>query len=151
MTAAIGYEAPVIHQYQGRDFGLTLLGIILGIFMILLTFYYRGGPSSLTPITSIFDRSRGQSTTPPSQPPRGSSGSGRIEEGSAIPGAKSLRVKVENLNLRTCPGFDCQPVATLPLGMPVTDLGQREFAYGLEWYKVRAERYEGWVVRYYLE
>ncbi|MBK8316359.1 MAG: SH3 domain-containing protein [Acidobacteria bacterium] len=147
MTAAVNYDVPVVSQYQGRDFGQILLGFFLGIVVIMLLLYYRGGSGSLIPITSMFDRYRSSPATNP--PPTTSRG--RIEEGSVIPGARALRVKVDNLNLRTCPGFDCQPVATLPRGIAVTDLGQREFSSGQEWFKIRVGNYEGWVIRYYLE
>lgn len=151
-----------------RDYGFGFGGFLVGVALILLIFWYRGGFTIGSGPLSIFDfRSRqdpdtlatstpipvydssddyngsGQYTRPSQNGQTGSrNGRGRTGE---------LRVRVSNLQMRRCPGEECQRIATLPLGANVALLGQRDFVYDQEWVRVRAGGQDGWVNRYYLE
>ena len=154
MTQTIGFDEAV-QRYQGRDFGLVFVGIIVGIIMLLFLFWYRGGRPALSPMTSLFDRFTGGSVTPtptpgrpgqglePTRPPATGGGGGG--------GGQIMRVKLNNLSMHRCPGYDCETVATLPLGSQVIMTGERDASVGEEWVKIRAGSREGWVSRYYLE
>ena len=66
-------------------------------------------------------------------------------------GGTTLQVKLNNLTLHKCPGFDCETIASLPLGSRVLLLGERDNSQGEEWCRVRVGTREGWVSRYFLE
>lgn len=63
----------------------------------------------------------------------------------------SMRVRINNLTIHKCAGYECASIATLPLGASVTLLGDCDTSTGEEWCRVRAAKIEGWVSRYYLE
>ncbi|MBK9315884.1 MAG: SH3 domain-containing protein [Acidobacteria bacterium] len=143
-----------VYKQQGRDFGLVLLGFLLGVVLLVGLMWYRGGSSDsgISTITNILDFRR---KTPESNQNVGPNG-GLITPQQPIQQAtpfraSTLRVKVDNLTLRSCAGFDCSSLTTLPRGATVSLLGERQFAHDQEWVKVRIGSQEGWVSRYFLE
>lgn len=66
-------------------------------------------------------------------------------------GGTILQVKLNNLTLHKCPGFDCETITSLPIGSRVLLLGERDNSQGEEWCRVRVGTREGWVSRYFLE
>lgn len=140
-----------VFKLVGRDVGLVVLGIFLGVVMLVGLMWYRGGSSDsgISTITSILDFRR---KTPAETSQSGGIITTQQPIQQATPfRASSLRVKVDNLTLRSCPGFDCSSLTTLPRGATVNLLGERQFAHDQEWVKVRVGSQEGWVSRYFLE
>ncbi len=139
-----------VFKLEGRDVGLVVLGFILGIVVLVGLLCDSGGSSDsgISTITNILDFRRRPSSETPSQP--GLIPTGPIQQATPFR-ASNLRVKVDNLTLRSCAGFDCSSLTTLPRGTTVSLLGERQFAHDQEWVKIRVGSQEGWVSRYFLE
>lgn len=135
-------------RLEQRDLGLIVVGFILGVISIIAFFYYRGGPPALGPISGLFD-SAGQSSGDRRQTPTPVPGA--PAQGAQPGGSQTMRVKLNGLSVHKCPGYECETVATLPLGAQVSLLGQCNTSAGEEWCRIRSGNGEGWVSRYYLE
>lgn len=146
---------PTISRLHGRDVGQVFLGFILGVAVVMGLLWYRGGGTSgpgFTSITSLFGYKAGSNNNAETRDPildvtpSGPS----VQVTPYLP--SQLRVKVDNLTLRSCAGFDCSVIATLPRGQTVRVLNnQTTFAQDLEWVRVSVGSREGWVSRYFLE
>ena len=151
-----------------RDIGVGLVSLIGGLGLISGLLYYSGGSSALNPVFDIWPglaRRIGLAVPPAPLSRPGENSAVATSPGEAVgqpvrpqpapAGAAAtgvaLRVKLNNLTLHRCPGYDCETIASLPLGATVTLLGERDGSPGEEWCRVRAGTREGWVSRYYLE
>ena len=149
ITYQVGSALPANNEilFEQRDFVLVAAGFILGVLAIIGGLYYSGGPPALGPITGIFDKigstaSNSRQATPTPQPGQPSN---------PAAGEQTLRVRLNCLSIHKCAGYECETIATLPLGARVTLLGQCNSSTGEEWCKIRSSNGEGWVSRYYLE
>jgi hypothetical protein len=152
-----------------RDIGVGLISLLGGVGLLSGLLYYIGGSEAFEPLISLGSRISRQAgvtasptpfvgtadtTADPSNRNRPSTAPDRqTPRPLAKPDASgtSLRVKLNNLTLHRCPGYECETVTSLPLGTKVVLLGDRDASPGEEWCRVRAGKTEGWVSRYYLE
>jgi len=152
-----------------REIAIGLFSLMGGAGLLSGALYYLGGSEALKPVTSIgsgIGRQIGIAPTPTPNPrPLGSDpdfsstrGSSNDPNPRTTPPARNLnatgtplRVKLNNLTLHRCPGYECETVTSLPFGTQVILLGERDSSPGEEWCRVRAGKSEGWVSRYYLE
>lgn len=144
---------------EKRDLGIGLGGLLTGLVLVSGLFYYVGGWKAFEPVTSkgsevaekvgikIPDNANVQPTPRMAESPK----STPTPSGLPARGTSTLRVKLNNLTMHRCPGYDCDKITSLPLGAKVVLLGERDSSPGEEWCKVRVGAYEGWVSRYYLE
>jgi hypothetical protein len=139
------FGTPVSSHLSRKDTGFFSGGLLSGILAILLLLYSGGGSPAIQPITFVFNKKardqykadqtlliqckNGGSTQPP------------------IVGATIYEIRNPNVNMRMCPGFDCDPIYTLQPGMQIADAGGREFRHGVDWIRVSVNGREGWVSR----
>ena len=151
-----------------REIAIGLFSLMGGAGLLSGLLYYIGGSEALRPVTGLGSRIGrpvdATTTSPASRTTEADptlSGPGRPSDDpsprSAPPATTvntsgtPLRVKLNNLTLHRCPGYECETVASLPFGTQVVLLGDRDASPGEEWCRVRAGKFEGWVSRYYLE
>jgi Bacterial SH3 domain len=131
-----------------RDTGFFSGGLLSGILTILLLLYFGGGPYALRPITFVADRKAKERYLEDRK---------ILEEIRNDPGRRpqpgptaTYEVRSPNVNMRICPGLDCEPIYTLQPGMQIADTGGGEFRDGIDWIRVSVNGREGWVSRRYL-
>lgn len=142
---------------EKRDLGIGFGGLLTGLALVGGLLYYTGGWEAFSPVTSKGSevaekigiripetRPAPRVTERPTSAPTPSPGPAKGSTG-------SMRVKLNNLTLHRCPGYDCEKIMALPMGAKVLLLGERDFTTGEEWCRVRTGSTEGWVSRYYLE
>jgi hypothetical protein len=139
------FGTPMSSHLSRKDTGFFSGGLLSGILTILLLLYFGGGPPAIQPITFVFNkRAREQSLADRKLLEQCRNG----EVPPVIrPGSIIYEIRNANVNMRICPGFDCDPVYTLQPGMQIADAGGREFRHGVDWIRVSANGREGWVSR----
>jgi len=141
------FGTPVGYRFK-RDTGFFSGGLLSGILAILLLLYFGGGPYALRPITFVADRKAKERYLEDQKILI------EIRKGPDYPGVPTGRTIYElrsaNVNMRICPGLDCEPIYALQPGMEIVDAGGREFRDGVDWIRVSVNGREGWVSRRYL-
>lgn len=134
--------SPVNTNISRNGYGSFVAGLVLGVLLTLVgirlwqTRYPDGSgfPPGGT-LSGTVDDSRG----------------GRYPGQSQVTGYRTLRVRAPEVNMRNCPGMNCQVISVLMEGTAVTVIEQGPFVDNYEWVKVSARGQEGWVSRYHLE
>jgi Bacterial SH3 domain len=144
LTTHPGFGMPVSYKFK-RDTGFFSGGLLSGIITILLLLYLGGGPNALQPITFVVNKKAKDKyqedrrileeirRNPENLPP---------QTGAIIYGVRS-----PNVNMRICPGLDCDVIYTLQPGMQIADAGAREYSDYIDWIRVSVNGREGWVSR----
>lgn len=147
---------------EKRDLGVGLGGLLTGLALLGGLLYYTGGWKAFDPVTnkgSQMAEKVGIKMPTEGEPQPTPRGAETPRTAPSLPGASTspnrgagiLRVKLNNLTMHRCPGYDCEKLATLPSGTKVVLLGDLDSAPGEVWCRVRVGTTEGWVSRYYLE
>jgi SH3 domain-containing protein len=132
------------YQYK-KESGYFSGGLLSGILAILLLLYFGGGPYALRPITFVADRKAKEKYLEEQRylQDRTTNGGG----GPLTPPSAFYQIRTENVNMRICPGLDCEPIYTLQPGMQIADARGREYRDNIEWIRVSVNGREGWVSR----
>jgi len=140
---AVGY------RYK-RESGFFSGGLLSGILTILLLLYFGGGPYALRPITFVANKKAKEKYLQEQKylEDRDKGGGGG---GVPPPAVIFYQLRTQNVNLRICPGLDCEPIYTLQLGMQIADAKGREYRDNIEWVRVSVNGREGWVSRSLLQ
>jgi hypothetical protein len=149
---------------ERRDIGIGLGGLLTGLALVSGLLYYAGGWEAFSPVTNkgnqMAEKVGIRMPASTDAEPEPSLRVTEIPKSTASPGASAnpstggtaiLRVKLNNLTMHRCPGYECEKIATLPIGTKVVLLGERDLSPGEEWCRVRVGKSQGWVSRYYLE
>lgn len=136
---------PAGYRYK-RESGFFSGGLLSGILAILLLLYFGGGPYALKPITFVADRKAKEKYIEEQK---------YLEErhkdkegiGGGPHPTNFYEVVTANVNMRMCPGLDCEPVYTLQPGMQIENLKERDYRDNIEWVRVGVNGRQGWVSR----
>jgi hypothetical protein len=138
------FGVPINYRFK-RDTGFFSGGLLSGILTILLLLYLGGGPLALQPITFVVNRKAKEKYVEDrrileeirrDRPPQAAT--------------TFFQLRSSNVNMRICPGLDCEPILSLQPGMQIADTGGRENRDGIEWIRVNVNGREGWVSGSYL-
>lgn len=142
---AVGY------RYK-KETGLFSGGLLSGILTILLLLYFGGGPYALRPITFVGNR-RAKEKYLEDQRYLEDRDKGVVVVGAGGPPPPAFfyQLRTPNVNLRICPGLDCEPIYTLQPGMQIADARGKEYHDNIEWVRVSVNGREGWVSRSLLQ
>jgi hypothetical protein len=149
-TTLAEFGRPVGYRFK-RDTGFFSGGLLSGILTILLLLYFGGGPNALQPITFVANKKAKEKYLEDRRILEEIRKGGDPEHRGPRPGSTVYEVVSANVNMRVCPGLDCEPIYTLQPGMQILDAGAREFRDNIDWIRVSVNGREGWVSRRYLQ
>jgi hypothetical protein len=139
------FGTPMSSHLSRKDTGFFSGGLLSGILTILLLLYFGGGPPAIQPITFVVNKRAKDQYKADQQLLAQCRNLGAIQN--PPPGTTIYEIRNPNVNMRMCPGFDCDPIYTLQPGMQIADAGGREFRHGIDWIRVSVNGREGWVSR----
>jgi hypothetical protein len=139
------FGTPTSYHLSKKDTGFFSGGLFSGILTILLLLYFGGGPLAIRPITFVANKKAKEQYLADQRLLEQCKG-GPLPP-SIIPGSTIYEIRGANVNMRLCPGLDCEPIQILQPGMQVADTGVREFRDGIDWTRVSLNGREGWVSR----
>jgi hypothetical protein len=145
-TTHLEFGAPMSYRFK-RDTGFFSGGLLSGIVTILLLLYFGGGPYALQPITFVVNKRAKERYV---EDRRILEEMRRIDGQRPPPTATFYQLRSSNVNMRICPGLDCEPIYALQPGMQIADAGGREFRDNIDWIRVSVNGREGWVSGRYL-
>jgi Bacterial SH3 domain len=143
------FGMPVGYRFK-RDTGFFSGGLLSGILTILLLLYFGGGSPALQPITFVANKKAKERYL---EDRRILEEIRRGDPENRGPGSGTILYEINRagVNMRVCPGLDCEPIYTLQPGMQIIDAGGREIRDNIDWIRVNVNGREGWVSRRYLQ